>query len=184
MATRKRRTQGHIEERPNGSFRVIVYAGRDPLTGKDRRLRKTCETYADAQVELVRLQDEVHAQRHLRSDITVGQAILQWLDVADHQATIRERYDDLVRIYLTPTLGSMRASAVDAQLLERFYARLQRCRELCSGRPRTGHVPSTGEQHDPKAALHPECGFRPGRPLRPARCQPRQTGSAACLQAR
>jgi hypothetical protein len=41
MATRKRRTQGHIEERANGSFRVIVYAGRDPLTGKDRRLRKT-----------------------------------------------------------------------------------------------------------------------------------------------
>jgi hypothetical protein len=28
MATHKRRTQGHIEERPNGSFRVIVYAGR------------------------------------------------------------------------------------------------------------------------------------------------------------
>ena len=55
MATGKRRSQGHIEERPNGSFRVIVYAGQDPLTGKDRRLRKTCATYAEAQVELVRL---------------------------------------------------------------------------------------------------------------------------------
>jgi len=110
-----------------------------PHYGEGRRLRKICATSADAQVELVRLQGEVHAQRHPRSDITVGQALLQWLDVADHQATTRERYDDLVRIYLTPTLGSMRASAVDAQLLERFYARLQRCRELCSGRPRTGH---------------------------------------------
>jgi hypothetical protein len=39
MATPKRRPQGHIEERSNGSFRVLVYAGRDPLTGKDRQLR-------------------------------------------------------------------------------------------------------------------------------------------------
>jgi hypothetical protein len=30
---------------------------------------------------------------------------------------------DLIRLYLMPTFGSMRASAVDAQLLERFYAR-------------------------------------------------------------
>src|SRR5215207_1834615 len=140
MATPKRRSQGHIEERPNGSFRVIVYAGRDPLTGKDRRLRKTCATYAEAQVELVRLQGDVHAQRHPRSDITVGQALAQWLEVTEHQATTRERYDDLIRLYLAPTLGSTRASAVDAELLERFYARLQRCRELCAGRPRAGHT--------------------------------------------
>ena len=140
MATTKRRSLGHIEERSNGSFRVIVYAGRDPLTGKDRRLRKTFATYAEAQVELVRLQGDVHAQRHPRSDITVDQALAQWLEVADHQATTRERYDDLIRLYLAPSLGSMRASAVDAQLLERLYARLLRCRELCPGRPRPGHT--------------------------------------------
>ncbi len=87
MATRKRRSQGHIEERSNGAFRVLVYAGRDPLTGKDRRLRKTCATYAEAQVELVRLQGEVHAQRHPRSDVTVEQALAQWLEVSGHQAT-------------------------------------------------------------------------------------------------
>lgn len=52
----------------------------------------------------------------------------------------RERYDDLIRLYLAPTLGSTRAPAVDAELLERFYARLLKCRELCSGRPRTGHT--------------------------------------------
>jgi hypothetical protein len=137
MATR---TQGHIEERPNGSYRVIVYAGRDPLTGKDRRLRRTCTTYAEAQVELTRLQGEVYAQRQPRSDITVAQALAQWLEVADRQATTRERYDDLIRLYLTPTFGSMRASAVDAQLLERSYARLQRCRQLCWGRPPAGHI--------------------------------------------
>jgi hypothetical protein len=34
----------------------------------------------------------------------------------------------------------MRASAVDAQLLERFYAPLQRCRQLGSGSARAGHA--------------------------------------------
>ena len=34
----------------------------------------------------------------------------------------------------------MAASKVDVELLERFYARLQRCREMCSGRPRAGHT--------------------------------------------
>ena len=105
MATRKRRSQGHIEERSNGSFRVLVYAGRDPLTGKDRRLRKTCSTYAEAQVELVRLQGEVHAQRHPRSDVTVAEILDQWLEVTSHQATTRDRYDDLIRLYLAPTFG-------------------------------------------------------------------------------
>jgi integrase len=34
----------------------------------------------------------------------------------------------------------MQAGKLDAELLERFYARLEKCRELCSGRPRAGHV--------------------------------------------
>ncbi len=34
----------------------------------------------------------------------------------------------------------MLASKLDAELLERFYARLHRCRELCAGRPPAGHV--------------------------------------------
>jgi hypothetical protein len=185
MATRKRCNQGHIEERPNGSFRVIVYAGRDPLTGKDRRLGKTRATYAVAQVELVRLQGDVHAQRHPRSNITVTEALAQWLEVADHQATTRERYDDLTRLYFTPTLGATRASAVDAQLLERFYARLQRCRDLCSGGPCAGHdCRPLGEQHDPQAALDVERRVRSSGAVRPGRRQSGRARAAAGVQAR
>ncbi len=54
--------------------------------------------------------------------------------------TTRERYDDLTRLYILPTFGDMLASKLDAELLERFYARLHRCRELCTGRTRAGHV--------------------------------------------
>ncbi len=35
---------------PSGSFRALVYAGTDPLTGEDLRLRETCRTRAEAHV--------------------------------------------------------------------------------------------------------------------------------------
>ncbi len=89
---------------------------------------------------LTRMQGQVDEDRHPKSDITVGRAIEQWLEVAALEATTRERYDDLIRIYITPTFGSLPAAKLDAEVLERFYARLQRCRALCSGRSGSGHI--------------------------------------------
>jgi len=58
--------------------------------------------------------------------------IAQWLEVADHEKSTRERYDQLIRLYVEPTLGTMQAGQVDAELLERFYARLTNCRQLAA----------------------------------------------------
>lgn len=77
--------------------------------------------------------------RHPKTAITVRQAIAQRLEVAELEDTTRERYEDLIRLYILPTFGDLLASRVDAELLERFYAR-QKCCSLCSGRPPTGHV--------------------------------------------
>ena len=117
-----------------------MWAGYDPLTGKQRYLRETAKTHAAAATALTRLQSQVDENRHPKSNITVGQAIAQWLDVAKHEETTRERYEDLIRIYIAPTLGKVVAGKLDAEILERFYARLQRCRALCDGRPRAGHA--------------------------------------------
>jgi integrase len=103
-------------------------------------LRETAKEYAAAATALTRLQSQVDENRHPKSDITVDQAIAQWLDVTKHADTTRERYQDLIRIYITPTLGKLAAAKLDAELLERFYARLQLCRELCDGRKKAGHV--------------------------------------------
>jgi integrase len=139
MAAR-RRVRGNIEKLPSGSYRAIVYAGVDPLTGREHRLRETCPTMADAKIALTRLQRQVDEQKHPKSGITVREAIQQWLDVADLGVTSREQYDDLIRLYIDPTLGTMQAGKVDAELLERFYSRLLRCKHLCSGSPPKGHV--------------------------------------------
>jgi integrase len=139
MPQRHRRPRGHIRELPSGSFQAIAYAGTDPLTGKLRYERETTKTYQAAEVALTRLQNQVDEDRHSKSDLTVRQAVDQWLEVAQLEDTTRDRYDDLIRIYIDPTLGSMKAAKLDAQMLERWYARLQRCRS-CNGRRVAGHV--------------------------------------------
>jgi integrase len=118
----------------------MVYAGIDPLTGKQNYLRETCATYDQAELALTRLQPQVDEDRHLKSGITVGQAVAQRLDVVDLEDTTRERYEDLIRLYIAPTFGDMTAAKLDAELLEKFYARLQWCRTLCNGRPSAGHT--------------------------------------------
>src|SRR6266536_1554439 len=47
-----KRSPGHIEQLPSGSWRVKVYGGTDPLTGREIRLRKTFKIERAAQIEL------------------------------------------------------------------------------------------------------------------------------------
>jgi integrase len=137
---RRRRTRGYIETLPSGSFRAVVYAGADPLTGKPRYVRETVKSHSEAEKALTRLQGQVDEDRHPRGDVTVRQAVAQWLEVADLADTTRERYEDLIRLYVLPVLGDRPADKLDARVLEQLYARLQRCRDLCSGRRAAGHV--------------------------------------------
>jgi integrase len=135
-----RRRRGFIEELPSGRYRAVVYAGVDPLTSRRRNLTETTDSYDQAEKALSRLHQQLDENRHPKSAITVGEAIEQWLEVADLEETTKDRYEDLIRLYILPTFGSMQAGRLDAELLERFYARLQKCRDLCSGRPPKGHV--------------------------------------------
>jgi integrase len=47
--------KGHTEQLPSGSFRVSVYAGTDPLTRRQIRLKSTVKTGQQAHIELGRL---------------------------------------------------------------------------------------------------------------------------------
>jgi hypothetical protein len=49
------RHRGHIERRSETSYRVIVYAGLDPLTGEERRIRETVRSEDEAKVTLTKL---------------------------------------------------------------------------------------------------------------------------------
>ena len=107
----KGRACGYIEELPSGSFRAVVYAGTDPLTGRPRYLRETAKSYAGAEVALTRLQRQVDEDAHPKSALTIGEAVDQWLDVAKLEDTTRDRYEHLVRLYIGPTFGDLAAPA-------------------------------------------------------------------------
>ena len=70
---------GHIEQLPSGSWRAKVYAGTDPLTGREIRFRKTCKTERAAQIELGKLLAMAQAGRQPDSDVTVARLLDQYV---------------------------------------------------------------------------------------------------------
>jgi hypothetical protein len=133
-------SRGHIEERPNGTFRAVVSAGVDPLTGRRRVLRQTAATQKLAERALTDLLHQVDQQTHARSDLTVRQAIEKWLVIKEpvHARRTRVRNRQLIHDYIEPRFGAMKAAKIDAELLENYYALLQTCKH--NGVRRTSHT--------------------------------------------
>jgi len=75
--------KGHIERLPSGSYRVRVYAGNDPLTGKEIRLKATAKTAEHAHAELARLLEQASTGQQPESAATVGYLLDQYMAVAD-----------------------------------------------------------------------------------------------------
>jgi integrase len=131
---------GHIERLPSGSWRVKVYAGIDPLTGREIRLRKTCKTERAAQIELGKLLAMAQAGRQPDSDITVAQLLDQYVSTAGWDVSTRESNLGYIRRTIKPALGSTQVRKVRGPLLDMLYARLMRCGDLaCTGKPFTEH---------------------------------------------
>jgi hypothetical protein len=66
-----RRGRGDIESLPSGSFRAVVPAGMDPLTGRRRALRETAGTRREAEKALTRMGAAVGSSRPSRADHSV-----------------------------------------------------------------------------------------------------------------
>src|SRR6266478_8137474 len=80
---------GYIQQLPNGPFRVSVYAGTDPLTGRQIRLRRTCKTERAAQIELGKLLEQAVAGRQPDSAVTVAQLFDQYVLTAGWDVSTR-----------------------------------------------------------------------------------------------
>jgi hypothetical protein len=66
----RRAASGHIEQLLSGCWRAKVYAGTDPLTGREIRFRKTCKTERSARIELGKLLPRARSGRQSDSDVT------------------------------------------------------------------------------------------------------------------
>ena len=89
--------KGHIERLPSGSYRVRVYAGTDPVTGKERRLKRTVATEERAARELARLLRAAEAGRAPEDSATVGLVLDRYLEVADLGISTRLTHESYIR---------------------------------------------------------------------------------------
>jgi len=135
-----RAPSGHIEQLPSGSWRAKVYAGKDPLTGRELRFRKTRKTEVEAQIELGRLLALARAGRQPDSEVTVAELLDEYLPVAGWDVSTKETNLGYVRRAIKPALGAREVRKVRGPLLDNLYARLQQCGNLaCMGKPFTEH---------------------------------------------
>lgn len=132
------------------SLQVRVSAGDDPSTGDrivlvevvpiEKLGNERSERAAMSQAEKVRtrLLAEADSLRVARTKATVGALLDRWLPKHEVDPTTRMNYESQIRNYIKPNLGEVPLLLLvrDAsERLETLYARLRRCRHLCSGKP-------------------------------------------------
>lgn len=119
--------RGHIRKRGKDSWTVVVYAGVDPTTGKERRVWRSVKgNKKDAEILLNRLLN----QREIGIDIpsarlTTAAFLEQWLDAyakANVGTKTYLRYESLMRIHIVPAVGSIPLTRLRPLHIQNAYA--------------------------------------------------------------
>jgi integrase len=119
---------------------VKVYAGTDPLTGREIRLRKTCKTERAAQIELGKLLEQAPAGRQPETNATVAELMDRYVEVANWDPSTRKANESYIRRVIKPALGHLQVRKIRGLLLDLLYAQLKRCGDpACSSKPFTEH---------------------------------------------
>lgn len=153
-------------ERRGNSFRVKVYAGIDPLTGKRLYLTESTTDEDEADKILGRLQSEVDSERAEKTKGTLRTAIEEWLPKHEVEESTRKSYQLYFDKFVLPALGSKPVVKIKPKMLEDFYAELRRCRTRCDGKPFVEHR-AKGEhecrvvKHKRRAGRPPAAGYPP-----------------------
>lgn len=152
------RRRGSVRVR-GGSLQVRVFAGVDPVTGRDRYLSETVRgtdraARREAEKAMARLQAEVDSQRSARTSVSLGYLLDEWLQTVELEDSTRETYVGNIERTIRPTLGPVSIAKLTARTLETFFAELRRCRTLCDGRPTVVHR-AKGEHDCGKARCGP-----------------------------
>ena len=117
-----------IDERGENNWRIRVYAGRDPGTGKKRYIIETVHGgRRDAQRRARQLQTQVDAGGFVeQSRVTLGQYLQHWLEnTAEPNVRPRtfKRYREIVTRHLIPNLGNIQLKQLQASHVESYYAK-------------------------------------------------------------
>lgn len=154
----KTRAEGMIRHRGN-SFQAVLYAGIDPVTGRELYLRGSSPDEAEAKRMLRTFRAQVTEQRHATTRASLRTTIEAWLDTHELEESTRAGYVTYATKHIYPALGDEPLGKVTPHALERFYAELRRCGARCDGRPAIEH--RVDGPHECREVRHKR---PPGRP--------------------
>jgi integrase len=150
-----------INKRGN-SWWVVVYTGRDPLTGKKRQKTGTAKTRAEArQLEARLIREAGTGQHRAAGNKTVAELLDAWSEWRPRKGEIAERtmlgYRSLIEHKIIPAIRELRLSRVDTATIDRFLAQLSergtRCKH-CQHLVRIGQAPlRAGDRYRPRPGL-------------------------------
>lgn len=120
--------------RHRDSWEVVVFAGRDPATGRDRRVSRTVpgtptqkRPPKEARDLEARLRTEVGQGKHRTTPkVTVGELLDRWMFHAKPglSPTTVHGYERTIRLYLKPRIGHVRLSRLSTSMLDDLYRSL------------------------------------------------------------
>lgn len=117
--------RGHLKKVDDNKFRLVVYAGRDPQTGKKRQVWRTFHgTETEADEALQRLVVETRDGLHSYPPGSVGDLLERWFAVAHLAPGTRVDYRRAMNTHILPELGDLEVTRLRASDLDRHYKRL------------------------------------------------------------
>ena len=151
-------------------IRVSVYAGTNPVTGKQRRLRETCPDEAAATATLGKLLKQAQSHQAPNRDATFGLVLDKYLEVTDLAKSTLATHESYIQRIIRPVLGDIKAREIGADTLDTLNAHLKRCSRICARLAKTEHYA------DGRHACDERCGpLRDHRTTRPHTCDQRCT---------
>lgn len=147
----KRAQRGYVRKRGN-SYQVLVYAGPDPLSGKNIYITGSAKDKREVEKVRTRLLAQVDRQRGASTRATLGYALDSWLEVHDGDDLTLQGYRGYVERTIKPAIGHVPIAKLTTRILEQFYAQLRRCRLRCDGKPFIEH--RTDEPHECRIVKH------------------------------
>ena len=121
--------RGHIRKRSRDSWTLVVDAGRDPATGKRKQVWRTVRgTKKVAEAELARLVHSVETGTDLEPQSTSVEMLLdRWLKATKARVSPRtyDRYAEVVRLHISPTIGRVQLGKLRPLQLEDLYKKLE-----------------------------------------------------------
>jgi hypothetical protein len=97
--------KGHIERLPSGSFRVVVFAGYDPVTRRREYFKSTVKTEPQAQIELGKLLQKAADGRRPEAGVTMAELMDEYAAIAEWDVSTRQTNDGFIRRTIKPALG-------------------------------------------------------------------------------